>query len=162
MAGLRVGFGIATAALMLAGCGGATTATPTPASAGTPTATATANAPTQATATPPATPTATATATATPTPAGPIFQQTGSGGTTTAPFQAPSTWTLNWTYDCAAFGSQGNFQVYVFQGSSLDFSDNGPNQLGASGTGSTHFYSGGNLHLEINSECDWTVAVVAG
>ncbi len=131
-------------ALFVAGCGGATTTSTktTPSSTATPKATAT------------------ATPKATPTPSGPIFQQSGNGITDTQEFHAPGKWKLVWSYNCAAFGGSGNFIVTVQQGSQPDFNDaSGPNELGAGGSGTTYFYSGGTLNLSIDSECAWTVAV---
>ena len=48
-----------------------------------------------------------------------LFTQTGSGTQTTATFNAPTNWNLGWTYNCANFGAQGNFQIYVMPDSLL-------------------------------------------
>ena len=118
-----------------------------------------------------ATPTATATAAptptakpATPTPAPPtpppgpqiMMQQQGSGIANSTEFNAPSHWKLSYSYDCSNFGFNGNFQVFLYQGSR-------PvgilaNDLGKGESKSTDVYQGGDhLHLQMNSECSWSV-----
>src|SRR5713101_798130 len=94
-----------------------------------------------------------------------VFTQNGSGTAQTAVFKVPSSWNLAWTYDCSkSLGSTGNFIVSIYdfygQKSQLDFDNQGVNQLGASGAGTEHYYSGGNKkYLKIVSECDWGVTV---
>jgi hypothetical protein len=98
-------------------------------------------------------------------PAGPIFTQSGSGTATTSSFKVPSSWDLGWSYDCTqTFGGQGNFAVDIWddygQKSQTDFDNQGVNQLGANGSGTEHYHSGGNTKfLKILSECPWTVTV---
>src|ERR1700694_1535848 len=41
-----------------------------------------------------------------------LLDLTGSGTKTTQKFNAAGDWDLTWTYDCSAFGQQGNFQVF--------------------------------------------------
>lgn len=109
------------------------------------------------------TPTATATATATPTPASQtLLSQSGSGTGDTVQFRVTrSSWQLKWTYSCAAFGSEGNFIVTVNgYGGAAGTTDQGVNDLGTGGTGDEHYYDSGTFNLSIDSECDWTVAVV--
>lgn len=103
----------------------------------------------------------------TPTPpsGGTLFSQSGSGAQTTSQFTVPTSakgWRINWAYNCSSFGSQGNFVVTVFQGTQMSFNDPGVNQLGVKGSGTEHNYDTGAFHLGINSECAWTVNVVAG
>lgn len=94
-----------------------------------------------------------------------VFQQIGSGTAQTAVFKVPSTWNLTWSYDCTQFlGGRGNFIVSIYdfygQNSQLDLDNQGVNQLGASGKGTEHYYSGGNKkYLKIVSECSWGVLV---
>jgi hypothetical protein len=89
-----------------------------------------------------------------------LLQQHGSGTATTKRFTAPADWDLAWSYDCAAFGSQGNFQV--FPNSNNAFASLVPvNQLGRSGKGVEHYHEGGQIYLEINSECSWSVKATA-
>jgi len=92
----------------------------------------------------------------TPKPAGPLLDLSGSGLKNSAPFNAPDHWKLAYTYDCTGFGGQGNFQVFLYQGSALV--NILVNELGAKGSATTDVYNGGNgMHLEMNSECDWHV-----
>jgi hypothetical protein len=110
-----------------------------------------------------ATPTVAPTATATPKPAAaapaPVMQMAGNGIKASTPFDANRDWTIKYSYDCSGFGGSGNFQIYLYQESSLV---NVPvNELGASGQSSTQVYDhGSGLHLEINSECSWNVAAI--
>jgi hypothetical protein len=87
-----------------------------------------------------------------------LIQLKGSGTKSTQTFTAPSNWTLSYTYDCSNFdGDRGNFQVYV-QSADGGFNDLSPvNELGANGSDTEYYHSGGQFYLEVNSECDWTV-----
>jgi hypothetical protein len=93
-----------------------------------------------------------------------LFQQAGSGTASSQNFTAPTNWNVTWTYDCSAFGSEGNFQVLVSQagtGSMASLEDTPVNQLGPKGSGVQHYHYGGKLYLEMNSECTWTVVATA-
>jgi hypothetical protein len=81
----------------------------------------------------------------------------GSGIKTTQRFQVPDEWAIGWSYDCSNFGGSGNFIVSV----DGDVSDTAANQLGASGHDVSYEHSGGNVYLQINSECDWHVRAVS-
>ncbi len=63
--------------------------------------------------------------------------QTGDSGDTQQ-FSVASAWTMSWAYNCANFGTSGNFTVNITQPSSDLTFDVGPNELGASGSGTTH------------------------
>lgn len=63
----------------------------------------------------------------------------------------------HYTYDCSSFGVAGNFAVDATDSGSTD--DLLVNALGKGGSATSNDYSTGDLHLEINSECDWTVKV---
>jgi hypothetical protein len=91
-------------------------------------------------------------------PATTLLQASGNGIKNTGPFTVSGPWTLAYTYDCSGFGSKGNFIVEVADsnGGMVGFA---ANELGAKGSASTAQYSTGNLHLEVNSECAWTVTV---
>ena len=94
-----------------------------------------------------------------------LFSGSGSGMESTTPFTVPVSakgWHVNWTYNCASFGMAGNFNFDVYQGTQLNFNDNGPNQLGSKGSGTEHYYDAGTFHLSVSSECAWTVQAVAG
>jgi len=74
----------------------------------------------------------------------------------------PSEWNLQWHYDCAQFGSTGNFIVNVTSSDgSDDISAAGVNELGPGGDGIEHYHADpGSKFLKVNSECAWTVNVI--
>ena len=83
----------------------------------------------------------------------------GSGQQNTSRFTVTSTWKLVYSFNCQAFGSQGNFQVFEDGGS--DFNGASVNDLAMSKSSSTWAYGDAGTHyLEINSECAWKVKVV--
>jgi hypothetical protein len=84
------------------------------------------------------------------------FDDSGSGIHSTETFRVNGSWELQWSYDCSNFSDSGNFIVEV-QG---DVSDVLVNQLGSGDSGTEYVHRGGNVYLEINSECDWTVKAV--
>jgi hypothetical protein len=89
-----------------------------------------------------------------------LLDISGSGSKSTAKFTAASDWDLNWNYDCTNFGSQGNFQVFIYNGDgTMSFANSGVNQLGKSDTGVEHYHSGGTFYLTVNSECKWKIQV---
>ncbi|KQC39003.1 hypothetical protein [Frankia sp. ACN1ag] len=89
-----------------------------------------------------------------------LLQKTGTGINTTEQFTTKGPWTLDWSYDCSKFGTDGNFIVTVEKDSGDKLTtDAGVNQLGPKGTGTEHFYDKATFHLSVNSECAWTVAV---
>lgn len=84
------------------------------------------------------------------------MQMQGSGIENSTTFNAPSHWTLTYSYDCSSVGTSGNFQVYLYQGT--DPEDVLVNELGTSGSKTIDEYdSGHGVHLEMNSECSWSV-----
>jgi hypothetical protein len=80
----------------------------------------------------------------------------GSGIKNTAPFTTGDNWTVTYTFDCTGFGQAGNFMVSDENDMPL------VNELKLKGTGSTPQYNAGTHHLQINSECDWTLTVTNG
>ncbi len=87
-----------------------------------------------------------------------LLQVSGSGTKSTQTFTAPSSWTLDYSYDCSSYGYKGNFQIMTYTADgNMDFSNTPVNQLGKSGSDTEYYHSGGQLYLEINSECSWTV-----
>jgi hypothetical protein len=91
-----------------------------------------------------------------------LLTQSGSGTASTPRFTVPSAaggWRLAWSYNCTAFGSSGNFQIYITGGSGADI---GVNQLGMKVSGVEHYYDTGTFSLEVNSECSWAIQAVAG
>lgn len=86
-----------------------------------------------------------------------LLQISGTGQKSTQTFTAPSNWTLDYSYDCSNFGYKGNFQIYIYNADGSPASADGPNELGMSGSDTEYYHSGGQLYLEVNSECSWTV-----
>ncbi len=83
----------------------------------------------------------------------------GSGIENTAKFTVPDSWTLHWSYNCAAFGQAGNFAVLEDGGN--DFSGATVNVLGTASHGVTHAYGdAGSHYLEVDSECAWSMQAV--
>ena len=88
-----------------------------------------------------------------------LLDKSGSGSNKTAIFTAPSEWSILYDYDCTNFGSQGNFQVYVYDGQS-ELKDLPVNALSDKGTDTVFEHNlSGPYYLEINSECKWHVVV---
>jgi len=72
---------------------------------------------------------------------------------------------VTYTYNCSSFGAEGNFIINFYGANSLgpDIPDGIANDLGMSGGDtSTEYLNGatGPFHLEVNSECKWTVKVI--
>jgi len=81
----------------------------------------------------------------------------GSGNHSSKTFKAPSSWKLKWSYNCASFGSKGNFIVAVLKSNGHHSSNQSVNQLGKKGHGTENYHHGGKFYLEVTSECAWTV-----
>jgi len=65
---------------------------------------------------------------------------------------------IDWSYNCASFGSKGNFITTVYD-SDGSLSDVAVNELAAKGSGVAPEYQGGTYYLQMNSECNWHVIV---
>lgn len=88
-----------------------------------------------------------------------VLDVTGTGTKQTKKFTTPGDdWTLSYRYDCSNFGSQGNFQVYVYDTAS-GLPDVAVNELGAGKRDATEEHQGGTFYLEVNSECSWHIVV---
>lgn len=88
-----------------------------------------------------------------------VLDISGSGIKQTQPFTTKSRWTITYTFNCASFGYQGNFQIYVNNTDGSYNTDSGANDLAMSGGDTDYFYDAGEHYLTINSECDWHVTV---
>ena len=84
--------------------------------------------------------------------------QIGTSGDTPQ-FSQTGNWTMAWSYNCSSFGSAGNFSVTVNQPSGDLTEDNGPNELGLSGSGTDYYTDTGAFSLSVISECDWSITV---
>ena len=80
--------------------------------------------------------------------------QIGTSGDTPS-FNQSGPWTLSWSYNCAGFGTTGNFIVNV----NNSIADQGVNELGNGGSGTDYYYDSGTFSLSVLSECDWSVTV---
>jgi hypothetical protein len=95
-----------------------------------------------------------------------LFSGSGSNIKSTRQFTVPTSaggWHVNWSYNCpSSFGIPGTFTFLVYR-TGLDFNDAGPEQLGYyNGHGTEHYHDTGTFHLFLDTECNWTVQVVAG
>jgi len=139
-----IGAFIVFVAVVGAALGGGNSPAPAPGAAGTTTAPAAAPA-TQAAAPKPAART--------------VAKFSGSGQENTPQFTVTATWKLEWSYDCSAFGTTGNFIIDEDGGG--DLSGVNVNELGNGKSGTTYAYGDGGTHyLSVNSECDWHVRVI--
>lgn len=98
-----------------------------------------------------------------------ILRMSGNSIQNSAPFKVTSgTLTVRYSYDCASYGSQGNFIADLETGNqnASDYDDQTiANALGMSGSDVTTIYPqdvGQDYHLAVDSECDWTVVVRTG
>lgn len=97
-----------------------------------------------------------------PTPSAPqvLLDLSGKGTKTTQKFTAGGDWDLNWSYDCSNFGQDGNFQVFIYDGSGqMSFRNSPVNQLGGSDSGVEHYHNGGTFYFTVNSVCNWKIQV---
>jgi len=84
----------------------------------------------------------------------------GNGIKNSPKFKTGDDWVIDYTYDCSSFGSKGNFQVMYYTDGELD--NIAVNELAKKGSDSAPVYGDSGTHyLSINSECSWTVKVVA-
>jgi Protein of unknown function (DUF2510) len=100
---------------------------------------------------------------------GVLFTFSGSGIRDSAPFVVNSSAvTARYSYDCSGAGGQGNFIADLVSGSpsSGNYDDQSiANQLGSGGSQTTTVYpqdQGSSYHLEVNSECSWSITLTAG
>lgn len=95
-----------------------------------------------------------------------LLRMSGNQDQNSAPFPVTSgTLTVRYSYDCSAYGSQGNFIADLITGDegSASYDDQEiSNALGESGSDVTTLYPqdvGSDYHLVVTSECTWTVVV---
>jgi len=112
----------------------------------------------------PATPATPATASATPDGAAPAAMTTlldisGSGTRMSIPFTTTAEWSVDYTFDCAAFGTAGSFGLAEYDrlgrlGGFL------VNDISTSGTRTVPRHGDSGVHqIEVRSLCQWTVVV---
>lgn len=88
-----------------------------------------------------------------------VLDVSGSGIKTTQSFTVGPAWDMAWSYDCSAFGQQGNFAALVKLPGGGSSPNIGTNQLGTGGSDVEHFHAGGTFYLEIISDCAWHIVV---
>ena len=94
-----------------------------------------------------------------------LFSKSGNGIYNSAPFAVGSAATVSYSYNCAAFGTSGNFtgDLETPDQSSLNSDDQSfANAIGNSGSATSTVYPqnpGQDYYVAINSECDWTVKI---
>lgn len=91
-----------------------------------------------------------------------LLDITGNGSKQTQKFTTSSNWNIKYTFDCTNFGSQGNFQYFIYNGDGSPNTDTGANDLAVSGGTTNYYYDNGEHYLSVNSECDWHVVVTDG
>lgn len=93
-----------------------------------------------------------------------VYSGQGSGEKTTPTFRVNSTdYSVAYTYNCASFGTSGNFAIEVQSSGDQLFDDSAANTIGMKGADTSYFHDGpGTLYLSILSECSWTVKVTDG
>jgi hypothetical protein len=98
-----------------------------------------------------------------------LIRFSGSGIRNSAPFVVNSSVVkAHYSYDCSAAGGSGNFIADMISGSPSSLSsDDQPiaNALGSGGSQTTTLYpanQGSRYHLEVNSECSWSITLRAG
>jgi hypothetical protein len=162
---LLIGTGIGAAATGKSKPTPAPTVTVTAAAAPAPTTTVTVTATPSATAAAPSVSAAAAPAPSSST----LLTLSGSGIQNSAPFVVnSSSVTAHYSYDCSAFGGSGNFIASLVSGNPSDGtydSEGIANQLGSGGSQTTTVYPqdvGASYHLEVNSECSWSITLTSG
>ena len=100
---------------------------------------------------------------------GVLYSFSGSSDKNSPPFVVnDSAVTVKYTFDCSAFGMKGNFIAHLDGGNpSAAFSDSNSiaNDLSMGGTTTTTIYPrdrGFRYHLEVISECNWSMTLTNG
>ena len=100
---------------------------------------------------------------------GVLINLSGSDIRNSAPFIVNSSpVTASYSYDCSGFGGTGTFIADMVSGSpsSLSYDDQSiANELGSGGSQTTTLYpqiQGSSYHLEVNSDCSWSITLTAG
>ena len=87
-----------------------------------------------------------------------LLDISGQGTKSTQKFTASGDWDLAYTYNCANFGSTGNFAVEITADDPTTL-ELPVDELGMSGASVEHYHDPGTFYLQITSECLWTVKV---
>ncbi len=144
--------------VLLLGCAGTA-----PGNAATPAAGASAGASPGAVASPLAAPTAILPPEATPASPETLLKHTGSGVWTSRPFSASGdSVDMAYAYDCTNFGQAGVFSAMLYGQDGLVALLANEEGTTSPGKTTTAYLNGatGPFHIEINSECAWSVAII--
>ena len=90
-----------------------------------------------------------------------LVSQHGSGFESLPQFTVPSSakgWLVHYLFNCAPYGSSGNFAIYVDDANGLTTSV-AANELALAGGSTYYSYSHGTYSLQINSQCNWAAVV---
>jgi hypothetical protein len=68
-------------------------------------------------------------------------------------------WDLQWSFDCASLGDNGNFSVKVMRASGGALENAVVEKINDHDSGVEHYTQGGSFFLQVVSECQWTVKV---
>lgn len=90
-----------------------------------------------------------------------VLKVSGSGIKNTKTFTTGGDWSISYSFNCASFGSKGNFVITVYDSDEL--ADLPVNELAEKGSDVTYEHGdSGSHYLQINSECSWKVTVTDG
>jgi hypothetical protein len=90
-----------------------------------------------------------------------LWEKMGSDVATSKEFRAPSTWRIEWSFDCSSFGDGGggNFKI---TGSGA-FSRIQIQRFATKASGTQTYTAGGVGHLQVDSVCEhWSVRALSG
>jgi hypothetical protein len=85
----------------------------------------------------------------------------GTGSTSSKKFAAPSSWAINYTYDCHNAPDNTNFQIFP-TGDDPNSPVTTVNELTETGRGTQRYSTPGTFYLVVNTLCQWTIGVTAG
>lgn len=86
----------------------------------------------------------------------------GTGSNTTRTFKVSTTWGIVYSYTCStAFGGSGNFIVTAETPTTTQVGFGSVNQIGSHRNGRYIFHTGGTVHLQVISECQWNITVLS-
>jgi hypothetical protein len=94
-----------------------------------------------------------------------VFHDSGSGDASEPQFTIPASsteWWVAYTYDCSDYGYPGNFITDIKgYGKAASSFNVGANEIGMGSAGVDFYYDTGTFNIDVISECDWTLSVVA-
>lgn len=89
-----------------------------------------------------------------------VFDLAARGTNQSQKFTVNGDWDLKWSYDCTSEGT-GNFIVYIYNADGTMSTETMVNQLGASDSGTNHYYDSGTYYFSVVSGgCSWHLTVI--